>query len=401
MAGTDGYNYTSACEGPPRLRQKLGAFLGGQYGLGHAVPEGELMLTAGASQALELCCTQLDLLARRRAGTEHAEATDVAASPVTPPPRPAGAPPLRGRSAPGVVFVESPCYLYAMHTFKQRGWRVVDVACAADGGAGGNRSIDIAALEAQLEAHGVPAFLYTTPAHHNPTGWVMPDAKRQALLGLAERWGLHIVADDVYQFMSFPPARAGAQPRAFGALIVEGGPAAQWVVSLGSASKVLAPGLRVGWAHAGAALVAGVLAQAGAALSGGGYTGMNAGIAIECLVDAHFPTLLEAMLQRYGARCAALLAAMDEFLAPLGVAYTCPQGGYFVWCTLPPTLSAVALADALRGAVCFKLGTDFYSNAAIGAREFRLCFVPSDADVMRRGVSLLADAVRAQLAEGA
>ena len=135
----------------------------------------------------------------------------------------------------GVVLVEAPTYADALHVFRDHQLEVCSIAMDEEG-------LIPSALEqqvAQLQASGkTPAFLYTIPTFHNPTGRTLSEARRNEILRLARRAGFLIVEDDVYRDLSFE----GGVPASFYAL-AQG----RQVVSVGSFSKTLAPGLRLGW----------------------------------------------------------------------------------------------------------------------------------------------------------
>jgi len=135
------------------------------------------------------------------------------------------------------VFVEEPSYYLAFQIFRDHGLNVVGVPIDDDG-------IQIDALEALLDEHS-PAFVYTIPGYHNPAGCCMSTERRGRLIELSREHGFLIVADEVYQLLYYYER----PPPAFGTMIESG-----TILSLGSFSKILAPGLRVGWIQTGAAL---------------------------------------------------------------------------------------------------------------------------------------------------
>ncbi len=129
-----------------------------------------------------------------------------------------------------VVFVEEPSYPYSFQIFRDHGLEIVGVPVDAAG-------MDVEQLERLLAQHR-PTLVYTIPAFHNPTGRVLDRARRDRLIALSREHGFTIVADEVYQLLyhGAPP------PPSFGTLGAAGN-----VLSLGTFSKILAPGLRLGW----------------------------------------------------------------------------------------------------------------------------------------------------------
>ena len=132
-------------------------------------------------------------------------------------------------SAGDTVFVEDPSYFLAFDVFKDRRIRIVPIATDEHG-------LDIAALERQLSRQR-PAALYTIPVFHNPTGMTLPASRRQRLVQLARQHGFLIIADEVYHILG-DKARLPPPLSSF---------VADCVLSLGSFSKILGPGLRLGW----------------------------------------------------------------------------------------------------------------------------------------------------------
>ena len=135
----------------------------------------------------------------------------------------------------GVVLVEAPSYVDALHIFRDH--RIELYAIPTD--ENGLIPDELAKRVAELHANGkLPSFLYTIPNFHNPTGCTLPEARRLEIIRLARQFGFLIVEDDVYRDLSFE----GAVPASFYALAGGNG-----VMSIGSFSKTLAPGLRLGW----------------------------------------------------------------------------------------------------------------------------------------------------------
>ena len=137
-----------------------------------------------------------------------------------------------------VVFVEDPTYFLALDIFRHHGLQVVGIEVDDDG-------LSIDALEAALAEHR-PAFVYVIPAFQNPTGVTMAPHRRARLLELAERHDFLVVADEVYQLLRY----AGSDVPPMAASVDTGR-----VLSLGTFSKILAPGLRLGWIQAGPSLI--------------------------------------------------------------------------------------------------------------------------------------------------
>jgi DNA-binding transcriptional MocR family regulator len=278
-------------EGDEQFRESLAEFLSRHYGT--PAHPGSLFVTAGNSQGLDFVCTQFT----------HAGDT---------------------------VFVEEPSYFLAFQIFRDHGLNIVGIPTDEEG-------MRMDALEAELKRHK-PTLLYTIPSYQNPGGQCLSAARRKRLVELSEDHGFVIAADEVYQLLSY----FEAPPPALGSLVSEQGDEGT-IISLGSFSKILAPGLRLGWIQASPRLIRNMLAS-GAINSGGCFNHMTAQIvrqAIELgLQDQH----LERVRGAYRAR----LNTMDQALAQSlgGLArWGKPRGGYFFWLELPDGRNTRALRE--------------------------------------------------------
>jgi len=195
------------------FRLALASFLQQHYRI--TVSAESLMVTSGASQAIDLICTRF--------------------------------------TQPGdVVFVAEPTYFLALRIFADHNLRVIGIPTDEDG-------LVIEALVAAL-ADQRPAFLYTIPTFQNPTGATLPKKRRQQLVALSAEYDFLIVADEVYHLLNY----AMAPPPPLASYIEN-----EHVFSVGSFSKILAPGLRLGWIQAAPSLLQ-KLADSGLVDSGGG-----------------------------------------------------------------------------------------------------------------------------------
>ncbi|KAF8067364.1 aromatic-amino-acid aminotransferase 1 [Scenedesmus sp. PABB004] len=340
------------------FRASLAAFL--SEASGAAVDPEELLVTAGVSHGLDLAARQL--------------------------------------ASPGdVVLVEQPTYFLAGAILRQAGLQLVPVPTCAHG-------LDVAALEELLAARRAagaapPALLYTIPVHNNPTGATLPARERERLVRLARTHGFTILADEVYQLLTFPDAPPPPLPlRAVEAdLLARGGATGAGrpeprVVSLGSFSKILAPGMRLGWMEAAPGVLRrvrrdGVLGSGGSIAplaSGIAHSALELGLLSAALRDVVRPALAQG--------CAALCEALAAHLP--GAAFEAPHGGYFVWVTLPRGVCArelLALAAARHG-VRFVPGAVCEGGDA-HAGSLRLSFAFYAPDELRAGVARLAAAL--------
>ncbi|WNE98306.1 PLP-dependent aminotransferase family protein [Streptomyces luomodiensis] len=269
------------------------------------------------------------------------------------------------------VLVEDPTYLAALQCFAFAGARVVPVPCDDQG-------LDPAALET-IVARERPKLLYTIPTFQNPTGRTLPAARRGAVAEIAERHGLWILEDDPYGELRF----AGeAQP-----WIAADERAADRTVLIGSFSKIMSPGLRLGWLRAPAALrrACAVAKQAADLHSPTITQAVIARYLTEADLDAHLSRVRHA----YRERRDALLAGLPEAL-PVGSRWNEPEGGMFVWASLPQGYDATErLREAVRHDVAYVPGAPFYADRPEPA-TLRLSFVTHTPEEIAEGLRRLA-----------
>ncbi|MFF3767176.1 PLP-dependent aminotransferase family protein [Streptomyces sp. NPDC001922] len=281
------------------------------------------------------------------------------------------------------VVTEGPTYVTALSTFAAHQARVVEVAMD-QGGVVPQALADAFAL---LAAEGRPAkFFYTVPTFQNPTGRVLGTDRRREVLDICRRAGVLVVEDNPYGLLHF-----GERPhRALCADAPEG------VIHLGSFSKTLAPGLRVGWARAPRAVTDKlVLATESAMLS---HSGLAQRAVSRFLGTRSWHGHLATARSLYRDRRDAML---DELAAvmPDGVSWTIPAGGFFVWLTLPAGLDArMMMPHAIEGGVAYVPGTGFHTRG--GERHLRLSYSYPSAGQVREGVRRLSDVIRAEWAHG-
>ncbi|ADI09463.1 aminotransferase [Streptomyces bingchenggensis BCW-1] len=273
------------------------------------------------------------------------------------------------------VVVEDPTYLAALQCFSFAGARIVSVPSDEDG-------LDPAALDALVERER-PKLLYTIPTFQNPTGRTLPAERRRAVAEVAERRGLWIVEDDPYgelRFAGEPVPWIASRPEA-----------ADRTVLLGSYSKIMAPGLRLGWLRAPATLRrACAIAKQAADLHTPTITQMAAA---RYLTDADLDAHLAHVRDAYRDRRDALLAGLPEAL-PDGSHWNRPDGGMFVWASLPEGYDATErLRVAVEHDVAYVPGAPFFAGAPDPA-AMRLSFVTHTPDEIAEGLRRLTKALR-------
>ena len=269
------------------------------------------------------------------------------------------------------VLVETPTYLGALQAFTPMEPDIVSVS-SDDAG------VDLEDL--RTKATGA-RFFYVLPNFQNPTGRTMTEARRAALSGEAARLGLPLVEDNPYGDLWFdqPP------PLPLTARNPEG------CIYLGSFSKVLAPGLRLGFMVAPKSVYPKLLqAKQAADLHSPGFNQrMVAEVMKDGFLDRHVPTIRAL----YKSQRDAMLDAMQRHM-PEGVEWNTPAGGMFLWVRLPEGLSAIELLPkAVARNVAFVPGQAFYADQP-DARTLRLSFVTSSVAQISTGIAALAEAIR-------
>jgi 2-aminoadipate transaminase len=270
------------------------------------------------------------------------------------------------------VLVETPTYLGALQAFAPMEPEVVGVASDAEG-------IDVADLAARREG---ARYLYVLPNFQNPTGRTMSEARRQALVQTARELALPLVEDNPYGDLWFdapPPAPLAARHP-------------EGTIYLGSFSKVLAPGLRLGYVVAPAQVMPKLLqAKQAADLHSPGFNQrMVAQVLQGGFLERHVPTIRAL----YKAQRDAMLAALEREMQGLGVTWNAPDGGMFLWARLPQGMDAITLLpQAVERGVAFVPGSAFYAGEP-DARTLRLSFVTASAEQIAAGVAALAAAIR-------
>ncbi len=280
----------------------------------------------------------------------------------------------------GVVLVEAPSYVDALHIFRDHQVELHAVPMDDDG-------LLPDALEEQLlhlQRRGSPVnMLYTVPNFHNPTGRTLSTERRLQIIELARRYGFLIVEDDVYRDLSFE----SAVPVSFYAL-AQG----EQVASIGSFSKTLAPGLRLGWLLASGEIVQRCV-NCGTSQMGGGANPFAARIVAEYCRRGHWEAHLARLRSLYRTRRDVALSALSQHM-PSDVAWTRPAGGFFLWLTLPAQVLALDVKRlAHQQGVEIAAGPGFFVNPSDGQHNLRLAYSYAAQDELARGIQILAQTI--------
>ena len=264
------------------------------------------------------------------------------------------------------VLVETPSYLGALQAFSVYRPEFVSVATDDDGLV--PEALDTVGQGARL--------LYSLPNFQNPTGRSMTLSRRVALVEACARLRVPLIEDDPYGALSY---NGEPLPK-----LLNMNPAG--VVYMGSFSKVLTPGIRLGYAVAPVPL-ARKMEQAKQAtdLHTAQLTQM---VVHEVIKDGFLTSHIPTIRKLYAAQCQAMLDALQEFF-PAGASWTRPQGGMFIWVTLPAHIDSMELLDAaVAQNVAFVPGAPFYANTP-ASNTLRLSFVTVPPEQIRAGVQTL------------
>ena len=272
------------------------------------------------------------------------------------------------------VLVETPSYLGALQAFSVYQPEFVSVPTDDNG---------LLPQEVAKIAAGA-RLLYALPNFQNPTGRTMPVERRLQLVQVCEKLGLPLIEDDPYGALSY---RNEPLPKML-TMNPDG------VIYMGSFSKVLTPGIRLGYVVAPAPLIRKLeQAKQAADLHTSQLTQM---VVYETIKDGFLKEHIPSIRTLYANQCQVMLDALDEFF-PAGVTWNRPEGGMFIWLTLPKHIDCMQLLEeAIEQHVAFVPGASFYANAP-EKNTLRLSFVTVPPEKIREGVAKLAKLIAAKL----
>jgi len=324
-----------ASQGYGPFIETLATFLSQQkgYSTKKVLPQ-QLFITSGASQAIDFICT------------------------------------LYTKTGDSVI-VENPTYFVVESMLKSHNLNVVAVSSNDDG-------LDLDELEYKLNNGLRPKFIYTIPVFHNPTGVTMPIQNRKRLIYLANKFDFYILSDEVYQFIYFnnrpPPSIIDFDTQGK-------------VISLGSFSKILSPGLRLGWIHSNPTTIRN-FTDAPLAFSGGGLNHFTSTIVRELiemkLLEPHILELNKEYLERSTVMHNSLLKYFGQ-----SIEYNIPLGGYYYWIKLINILdTSKYLSKAEKMGVSYRPG-NFFSHSSDYDSFLRLTYTLYEKDEIEEGIKRL------------
>jgi DNA-binding transcriptional MocR family regulator len=288
-----------------------------------------------------------------------------------------------------IVLVGAPTYHQTVQLLRDHGLQPLQIPVDE----GGWRIDALADRLRKLAHRGQRAhLLYLIPTFQNPSGITLAAERREPLLELAERYDVLVIEDDVYRDLVYE----GAAPPSLFALNVK--PPLPWngsgarVLRIGSFSKILAPGVRMGWLLGPEHLIERLIGSGLRAMSGGANPLMANILAAFCeqdLLEPHILYLRQVYRQRRDTALAALKAHMPE-----GVRWTRPGGGFFIWLTLPEPLRAGEVAQQAREKhLLIPEGDPFFAEAPTG-QHLRLAFSYVTPENIEQGIVTLAQVIR-------
>ena len=327
-------------EGYAPLRESIAARIYEKFGIGREFDQ--TIVTTGGQQGIELAC---------KAFCNEGDA----------------------------VICENPSFIGALNAFRSNGARTIGVPLRADG-------IDLTVLEETLRTEKKAKLLYLIPTFQNPSGITSTLENRRAVYALAKKYGVVILEDNPYGELRF----AGEDVPTYKSFDTDG-----LVIYCSSFSKILSSGMRIGFVNAPAEIVAKMVV---AKQVEDVHTNLFAQMLChrymaEYDMDAHVAMIRELYRDKAGRMLAALDAEM-----PQSVAYTRPEGGLFLWCTLPDGRDAAPFVKKfLENKVAVVPGSAFMCVENAPSDSFRLNYsMPSDEDI-DRGVAILGKVLRENL----
>ena len=328
------YNIT---EGYPALRAAVKERLSTAFGIGKDFDE--TIITSGGQQGLELACKVMC-------------------------------------NEGDVIIAENPSFIGALNAFRSNGARIVGVEMENDG-------MDINALEEALKSNPNAKLIYVIPTFQNPMGITTSKEKREKIYALAKKYGVLILEDNPYGELRF----SGEDVPTIKSMDEDG-----IVIYSGSYSKVLSSGMRIGFLVAPKEVMSKVVV---AKQVEDVHTNILCQMICESFVTSEeYLPHLDKIRALYKRKCALMLDEMDKCF-PKSVKYTRPDGGLFLWCTLPEGIELNDfVAKALKEKVAVVPGTAFNCDTEAPSNAFRLNYsTPSDEQIVR-GVQILGDLLK-------
>ena len=286
--------------------------------------------------------------------------------------------------SPGdAMIIEAPTFMGTLDSIKNSGFNLIEVPIDENG----IRTDILRDTLARLKREGVrPKMIYLMSNYHNPAGIMLSPERRRELPTIAEEYDCFIAEDDAYSELLYDEQ--------YDQTVVKAYDASDSVIYLGSFSKLVSPGFRVGWAVVPEALV-GVWNICRPMLEVGSPA-LNQEIIAELHRDNWLDGHIEEIKKGYRSRRDALMRALEAHM-PEGITWTPAHGGFYVWVTTPPSIDQDRLLrTAVKNKVIYFTGKFFYLDHQ-NHNHFRLCFSRPDEDTITEAVRRLANAIKEEM----
>ncbi len=281
------------------------------------------------------------------------------------------------------VLVEAPTYLGALQSFQPYGPKYLEVPTDEGG-------IDVDALEKILKVNKAK-LLYAIPNFQNPTGRSLSLERRQKLVELTAKYGVIVIEDDPYGKLRF---RGEEAPSLYElGLAYSGHVNKNHIIYSSSFSKTLVPGLRDAWVQAAEPIIQKLIqAKQGADL----HTPTFNQMIVAELVEEVLPRQIKIITKAYGERAQHMMSQIKQHF-PAGVQHTIPQGGMFLWVTLPAGIDSVPLlAKAVAKKVAYVPGSPFFALGG-GKNTLRLSYSSATPSQIESGIKALGETIKEEL----
>lgn len=278
------------------------------------------------------------------------------------------------------VIVESPSFIGSLNAFRTYECQLVGVDVDSDG-------MNMDKLEEALKNNDNVKMIYTIPTFQNPTGTTMTFEKRKTLLELAKKYNVLILEDNPYGDLRF----AGENVPTIKSLDTEGR-----VIYAGSFSKILSPGMRLGYIVAAEALIEKIeiLKQVNDV-----HTPMITQLmCVEFMKKYNIDDYIEKNRELYGKKCKVMLDAMEKYFPQGKVEWTVPEGGIFIWCKCPTITDITPIVDkCLEKKVAIVPGSNFAVDNKAPNNQFRLNFSSATPEKLEEGIRRLGEVLTENL----
>lgn len=270
------------------------------------------------------------------------------------------------------IFVEEPSYFLALKIFSDHGLKVVSIQTDEQG-----LVIDDLILKLKKSK---PKFVYVIPTFQNPAGRTLTQERREQLVSLAKEHDFLIFADEVYQFLNYTQE----PPNSLASFVDS-----EHVISLGSFSKILAPGLRLGWLQTHASLMQ-KISSAGVLDSGGGMNPFTSTIVRHVIESDNLEKNIQSLKQTFAQRIKIMDACLRKYIP--SAEFSKPHGGYFFWVRIPNVDMGELRKKAGDHQVGLRQGALFSSNNSL-KDYMRLSISFYDENKLEEGIVRLANSI--------